>query len=110
MSADPANPGNENEGGGVGEGGASVPAAPQQVAAEARDLGVKLTWSLNPAEQSVKQYNVYFSEQEAGPYQLIGSTEGSSFEYISVAVKGWYRVTALNDAGESPPSAGVQLK
>ncbi|WP_199617782.1 transglycosylase domain-containing protein [Paenibacillus alkalitolerans] len=107
ISADQADQG--NEGGSAGEGGAA-PAAPQQLAAEARDLGMKLTWNPNPADQSVKQYNVYFAEQESGPYQLIGSTGEASFEYISVTVKGWYRVTALNDAGESPPSPSVQLK
>ncbi|WP_274361580.1 transglycosylase domain-containing protein [Paenibacillus thermotolerans] len=99
--------------GGTGDGGgaaAGAPAAPSQPTAEARDLGVKLSWAASPAEQAVAKYNVYFAQAESGPYQLIGSTEGTTFEYISVSVGGWYRITAENGAGESPPSPSVHLE
>jgi penicillin-binding protein 1B len=116
-SGDGASSGGDNSAGGEDsqtgstDAPASAPTAPQNVKVEARDLGVRLTWDANPGDQSVKSYHVYFAEQESGSYQRIGSTDASAnFEYISLTVKGWYRVTAENEAGESQPSASHELK
>lgn len=85
--------------------------APQNVSAAVREggVGIVLTWS-RPEGAQITQYNVYYSGTRDGEYRLIGSSERERFEYISFPIDGWYRVTAVSDGGESPPSAPVEIK
>lgn len=86
------------------------PTAPAKPEAGPRQLGVKLMWMPNPVEQSVTTYHVSVAQQEQGPYMPIGSTEGTTFEYITLSVEGWYRIIAENGGGQSPPSEPVYFK
>jgi len=83
--------------------------APRGVAAERRDLGLHLAWTANAADERITEYRVYYAPEEGGPYKRIGVAEGTEFDYLTLTPEGWYRVTAVNAAGESPPSASVQL-
>ena len=91
---------------------AGLPEAPQNLAVQAREggIGIVLTWSAAPELQYVLRYNVYYSDARDGEYRLIGSSQRPRFEYISYPTDGWYRVTAVNGQGESPPSAPVEMR
>jgi len=86
------------------------PAAPAAPVAKARDLGVRLEWTPNAESDRVNEYRIYYAPEEAGPYNQIGVSGKAEFEFLSLTTAGWYRVTAANMAGESPPSAAVQFK
>lgn len=91
---------------------ATIPKRPKGVSGErsASGLQVTLTWAANPAEDQVLNYNVYFSDVEGGKYQLIGTTEGTTFVHPSVPLgDAYYRVTATNENGESEPSKVVKI-
>jgi len=109
---EPGSGGGTGGNGGTGDAGAKagVPSAPAGLQAKADSIGVSLTWNANPASDSVKTYQVWYASSASGPYRLLGTTDSPSFEYVSPASVGWYRVTAVNDAGESPPSASVEVK
>jgi penicillin-binding protein len=85
----------------------TTPAAPSGLTAQGSETGVKLTW--NASQESITQYHVWYSTTEQGKYKLLGSTEATSFEYISPLAAGWYRVTAISAAGESPVSVSVEV-
>ncbi|GBF76238.1 hypothetical protein PA598K_04690 [Paenibacillus sp. 598K] len=87
-----------------------VPGAPSGVRAETTDIGVLLTWSANPIAQQVVHYNVYYSETGSGSYTNIGASADPRFEYVSPIRSGWFRISAVNEQGESKFSATVQLK
>jgi len=79
-------------------------------AREARDLGIRLEWTPNAESDRVDEYRIYYAPEEAGPYNQIGVSGRAEFEFLSLTTAGWYRVTAANTAGESPPSPAVQFK
>lgn len=85
----------------------SPPTAPVRPGAEARAIGLRLTWAANPDDQMIKQYHIYFAPAASGPYTRVGSTTGTEFEYLSLTADGWYRITAESAGGESPPSPSV---
>ncbi|QYR23665.1 transglycosylase domain-containing protein [Paenibacillus sp. sptzw28] len=98
---------------GAGAGGESAlaaPSAPSGVKVEATDLGIKLTWADNASAEQVTEYNVYYSAQNDGKFNKIGSTTEARFEYVSPLSSGSFRVTAANQNGESPPSETVHLQ
>ncbi|MBW5444708.1 carboxypeptidase [Cohnella sp. CFH 77786] len=97
-------------GSGNGESAASVPSAPTGLKAETSDIGVTLTWQQNPPDEGVTSYQIWFAANERGKYQLLGTSDTNRFEFVSPLSNGWYRVTAVNGKGESPPSATVQAK
>ena len=88
-------------------GSAVPPTAPKGLSVQTTDLGIVLTWQKNPAEEGVTAYRVWFSTSDHGQYTLLGTTSANRFEHISPLASGWYRVTAVNAAGESPYSASV---
>jgi penicillin-binding protein len=95
--------------------GDTVPGSPSvptnlEISARAGNVGIQMKWLRNPIEEGVKLYNIYYSDVADGEFRMIGYTENERFEYISFPSEGWYRVTAVNDNGESAPSAVVEMK
>ncbi|TJY43284.1 carboxypeptidase [Cohnella pontilimi] len=113
-TGDPGLPANPGAGGNDQPGNtgstASMPSAPKGVKAQKTELGVVLKWQLNPSSEKVTVYRIFYSQSESSGYQMLGTTETNEFEYVSPLATGWYRVTAVNEAGESPSSATVQIK
>lgn len=109
-SPEPGSTDSQNGGDAADQAGeAEALTAPQQLTVQNRGLGVLLEWQLNPESQGVTKYNIYYSPEESGTYTLIGSSSSNRFEYITITAAGWYRVTAVRNHQESPPSAAVQF-
>jgi len=91
---------------------APVPSTPSNVKAKFNDsgTGVIISWTANPSNEQITKYEIYYSLQEDGPYEKIGSTTSTSYEYISFPVIGWYRVVAVNQKGSSSPSQPVYVE
>ncbi len=85
------------------------PAAPTGVSAMTSSSGIALDWTDN-AENDLAGYDVYRSENSAGPYNKLNSTllNGSSY-FDAAATPGiisYYTVFALDNSGNiSPPAA-----
>ncbi|NMO94682.1 penicillin-binding protein 1A [Paenibacillus lemnae] len=95
----------------VPEGPSGIPKEPRQPAVRSTDSGFKVTWKANPAEDQVKQYNVYASPASDGVFQMIGSSSGPEFNFkINDPIKGTFRITAVNEIGESSASASVYFE
>ncbi|WP_166238180.1 transglycosylase domain-containing protein [Paenibacillus turpanensis] len=86
------------------------PSSPSGLKAENSAMGVRLKWNENEEADEVSQYHVYFSEKSGGPFKRIKTTTTPSYDHITVITEGWYRVSAVNKAGESPLSAPVPFK
>lgn len=81
----------------------TAPVAPEQLQASASAKGAQLSWK--PSEGAAS-YTIYFSPTADGPYTSIGSTSSASFAYTAQApFSAWFKVSASNEAGESPQSA-----
>ncbi|CAM3651147.1 transglycosylase domain-containing protein [Marinicrinis lubricantis] len=89
---------------------AGLPSAPGGLIVQAKNVGlsVELSWSGNASEEGVHTYHVYYSDTQDGEYRKIGTTNQTSFEYVSVPLEGWYTVTAENNKGESSRSTPAQ--
>lgn len=87
-----------------------VPSAPTKLKAKASDLGLQLSWSEKSGQGQVKEYYIYYSNSKDGEFKKLASTTVPQFEYIGTGLSGWYRVTAVNDNGESAASSAVQFK
>ncbi|MGG4395928.1 transglycosylase domain-containing protein [Paenibacillus thiaminolyticus] len=85
----------------------SPPGTPGNPQASLTDMGLKLTWSASANNPS--EYVIYYSS-DGGSYERIGTTPTAQFELITISPAGWYRVTAVNSAGESSPTSAVQVK
>ncbi|MDD9270145.1 transglycosylase domain-containing protein [Paenibacillus sp. GCM10023248] len=85
-----------------------APAAPTGLKAKADGAGITLTWKANASKDKVKKYNVYYSSKEKGTYTKLGTVDNAAeFHYYAAAYNGYYKVTAVNDSGESKPSAAI---
>ncbi|MBN3526041.1 penicillin-binding protein 1A [Paenibacillus apiarius] len=87
---------------------AGPPGKPSGLKSSLTDMGVKLSWkasSNNPSE-----YRIYFSASSSGSFEQIGSSPTPGFELITMTPAGWYRVSAVNDAGESESTAAVKVQ
>ncbi|MBP1996486.1 transglycosylase domain-containing protein [Paenibacillus eucommiae] len=107
--------GNGSESGGnqgtEGQGSASKPSSPAGLKAKEDGAGVMFTWSANPGKENVKQYILYYSEKEGGTYNKLGSVKNATeFYYYAITYKGFYRLTAISDSGESSPSQVYEFK
>jgi penicillin-binding protein len=80
---------------------APPPSAPQGMTFKSNGLYLQIDWQANPANESIKQYNVYYSDTENGSYQKIGTSFKPQFQYYSGVYNGYYRVSAINKTGES---------
>jgi penicillin-binding protein len=111
-------PGMENGRGNDGADGtddaaAALPSAPRNVRATASDdgLSVVVSWSANPGSDSVLRYEIYHSNDPAGPFVRIGSSNATRYYHqMLVPTPGWYQVVAVNAAGSSPPSDPVEFR
>ena len=97
----------------------TVPGRPQDLAGEASEPGIKLTWSA-PSGSAVTQYVVYRGELENGSmngrpmtkYTTIDET-GADMAYtdgdVKAGVEYRYRVAAVNSAGEGRKSNWINI-
>ncbi|GGI43064.1 hypothetical protein GCM10008018_00180 [Paenibacillus marchantiophytorum] len=85
-----------------------APTAPSGLKAKVDGAGIVLNWKANPTKDKVKKYNVYFSDKEKGTFTKLGSVDNATeFHYYAAAYNGYYKVSAVSDAGESKPSAAI---
>ncbi|PYI54416.1 penicillin-binding protein 1A [Paenibacillus flagellatus] len=84
------------------------PTAPKNVSVKASGVGIEIGWSANPKAEAVKRYDVYYSDKQDGTYKKLQSSESNKLSYYAIVYDGWYRVVAVNDAGESKASQAVQ--
>ncbi|WP_438446716.1 transglycosylase domain-containing protein [Gorillibacterium sp. sgz5001074] len=91
-------------------GATAVPAAPAGLKITTKGVSIQLSWNANPAEDKVKLYTIYTSDKENGTYKKLGTSNGTEFMYYAASDEGYYRITAANDAGESPPGKTVHYK
>ena len=81
-----------------------APVAPTSLVATPGSLYITLTWSAVPTATS---YQIKRSTTSGGPYTVIASPNGTSFAdtNLTAGTPYYYVATAVNAAGESPPSA-----
>lgn len=85
----------------------TVPSAPWDLKTESAGTGIKLTWVANATSEQVSSYNIYYRSNEDSEFSLAGTSSGAAYE--SPHTSGSFRVTAVNEAGESPSSVTVQV-
>jgi penicillin-binding protein len=89
----------------------TIPESPGGLTVKTGGAGILLSWRSNPDKDKIKQYNIYFSNQENGVYSKLGTvSNGTEFRYYAAAYEGYYKVSAVNDIGESKQSAAVNFK
>jgi len=89
---------------------AKVPAAPTGLRAVLRDGALTLTWS---AVGNAQSYRIYRSDAADGEYTLLATANGVNRYVITEATDDdlvWYKVSAVNTAGESPKSDAVHAE
>lgn len=92
------------------EGITAPPAAPGQPTITATPDGFTVKWSGNAPEEEVIAYNIYYSPNSDGNYQVLGTSKSTDYYYVGGPMSGTFRVTAVNSAGESPPSPTVYFE
>ncbi|MCR8641760.1 transglycosylase domain-containing protein [Paenibacillus sp. N1-5-1-14] len=105
---DPSQPGGNT----TNPSSSTPPSAPHGVNIKREGIALKVSWNANDTQDKVKSYSIYYSDKENGIYKKIGSSPGTTneFNYFDVSYKGYYKVTAVNEAGESKPSAPFIFK
>ena len=93
------------------DGGTTVPGAPTGVTASRNPAGsttVRVTW--NPVSGATG-YRVYYSATGSGSGNLEGSPSTTSFDSTGNSASGthYFRVSAVNSAGEGSPSSWVSV-
>ncbi|MFD0680431.1 MULTISPECIES: transglycosylase domain-containing protein [unclassified Paenibacillus] len=87
------------------------PQAPVGLTIKSIGAGILLSWNANADKESVKQYVVYYNEKETGSFTKLGTANnGTEFRYYAAVYEGYYKITAVNDAGESKTSTTVFFK
>ncbi|SEB43833.1 transglycosylase domain-containing protein [Paenibacillus sp. GP183] len=96
---------------GIGTGSKTVPSTPLGLKTKAEGASLVISWTPNPSKDNVRTYDLYYSNKANGTYNKLGSVrDGAEFHYFSITYSGFYRVIAINDIGESNPSAAVEVK
>jgi penicillin-binding protein len=83
------------------------PAEPEGLKAKSKGVSLQLTWTANPKADAVTEYNVYYSDTESGAYKIIGTSKGTEFIYFAATDDGYYKISAVNELGESPLTSAV---
>ncbi|TDF96542.1 transglycosylase domain-containing protein [Paenibacillus piri] len=88
-----------------------APSVPAGLAVKANGAGIVLNWKENAEKDKVKEYVVYFSQQEKGDFTKLGTVnKGTEFRYFATSYDGYYKITAVNEIGESKPTASIHFK
>ncbi|WP_284638889.1 transglycosylase domain-containing protein [Paenibacillus silviterrae] len=104
-------PGKPNPSGGTAAAPKEAPSTPSGLSIKSSGAGIELKWKEASDKEQVKQYVIYFSQKENGPYTKIGTVNNASeFKYYAAEYEGFYRIAAVNGAGESKPSTPVRYK
>ncbi|MDR0558223.1 MAG: fibronectin type III domain-containing protein [Treponema sp.] len=86
-------------------GGTTVPSAPTGVTASAQSSsGINVSWNAAPGATS---YKVFRASSSSGTYTLVGSPSSASYtdSGLSSSTTYYYKVSAVNSAGESAQSS-----
>jgi len=85
-----------------------LPPAPS-ILARPRAGEVELEWGgTTGITGTVKSYNIFRAEAQAGPYRKIGQSDGSFYrDKRNDGQPAWYRVSTINLVGEGPQSEPV---
>ncbi|CAK4814558.1 unnamed protein product [Aphanomyces euteiches] len=86
---------------------APAPTTPINLSFQMNGVNLQIDWTPNPANEQIKQYDVYYCETATGNYQKIGTANQPQFEYFSGIYNGYYSIIAVNNTGESPSSTPV---
>ncbi|MFD2612886.1 transglycosylase domain-containing protein [Paenibacillus gansuensis] len=87
-----------------------VPATPQGLNVSRSGAGIHLEWIANPSDQDITSYHIYYSAASGGSYELLDTVRDAQYDYIAPSLTGYYRVTAVNNRGESEPSDHVSYQ
>lgn len=100
---------NSSGGGGTGGGTSSKPSTPTGLSATASSSSISLSWS---SVSTATSYNVYRSTSAYGTYSNISSSYTTSYtDYSAIAgTTYYYKVSAVNSAGESSKSSYASAK
>jgi penicillin-binding protein len=80
---------------------APPPSIPLGLSFQMNGVNLQMDWTANPANEQISQYNIYYSSTENGSYQKIGTANQPKFEYFAGIYNGFYRISAINNTGES---------
>jgi len=59
----------------------------------------------------VTSYRIYTSSTKEGPYQLLDVVTEPPYTILNTPlINSWYRITAVNQYGESLPSNEIEIK
>lgn len=90
------------------QGPTALPQQPGQPTIQATPEGFTATWSGNPPGDQVSLYNIYYSPNNDGIFQQIGTSQSNEFYFkINAPISGTFRITAVNELGESSASPTV---
>lgn len=88
--------------GGGGGGGGSSPSSPTNVNSYVNGSGVQITWN---SVSSASYYKIYRSSSSYGTYASLSTSYSTSYYDNSPLTENYYKVTAVNDYGESEKSS-----
>gem|GEM_PF-2011131 len=91
-----------SSGGGGGGGGGQAPSAPSNVSASVNGSGVQVTWS---SVSGANSYKIYRASSQYGSYTSLSTSYGTSYTDYSPLTDNYYKITAVNDYGESEKSS-----
>lgn len=85
---------------------ARLPASPKNVSISTSpaSLFIEVSWDANASTDHILRYHIYFSEEQDGEFEYLGSSNTTRYSYLATSSEGWYYVVAENNNGVSPPS------
>lgn len=85
-------------GGGGGGGGGQAPSAPSSISTSVSGSSVHVSWS---SVSGANSYKIYRASSQYGSYSSLGSTYNTSYNDNDPMTDNYYKVTAVNEYGES---------
>lgn len=86
------------------------PTTPKGLTLKTSGGGLEISWTANPAAETVTRYDIYYSDKESGTYRKLQSSTGNKLNYYAIVYDGWYHIVAVNNAGQSKPSVSIEFK